>query len=346
MFSKIFQKIIKKKKSEIFLYVLVGIVVLFFVLALFYIFNKNSPSIYVYPENPKQGDTVFVRVKSGSENMIGDFRRIFESGPSFVPAENPQLKQDLIFYKKDPAGGADYVSIFGIDADQLPGDYEISINTGETEITKEIKISVADFSVSPAALAPSEKKTGISVEKAISNIKNNDNPVLVKALSNFTPEPYFKETFSSPLSSMEKVGFSFGKFIWFAQYKLQHYGVDLKAFKDTDIHSINDGKVVLTANLSNYGKTVIIDHGLDIFSLYLHLDEFKVLEGQMVNKGQVIGLSGDTGYATAPHLHFSIRVGGARVDPLQFIETSKKIDESFFLADINAAFSNLINQPK
>ena len=333
------------KKTLIFLYVLGGLIVLILFLGFFIPrFGEISPSIYVYPENPKQGDTIFLRVKGGFENITGDFRKIIKSELSLVSSENPELKQNLIFYKKN--NSSENISIFGIDADQLPGDYEIYINADGTEIVKQIKISVADFSVSPAAIAPSEKRTGVSAEKAISNIKNNDNPVLVKALSNFTPEPYFKETFSAPLNSIEKVGFSFGKFIWFAQSKLQHYGVDLRAFKDTDIHSINNGKVVLTANLSNYGKTVVIDHGLNIFSLYLHLDEFKVLEGQMVSRGQIIGLSGNTGYSTAPHLHFSIRVGTSRVDPLQFIETSKKIDENFFLADINQAFSNLINQSK
>ena len=104
-----------------------------------------------------------------------------------------------------------------------------------------------------------------------------------------------------------------------------------------------DGKVVLTADLPNYGKTVIIDHGLDIFSLYLHLDEFKVVEGQIVKKNQILGLSGDTGYSTAPHLHFSIRVGTSRVDPLVFIEATKKLDENSFIAAISNAFLNIIN---
>jgi len=343
MFSKIFQKIIRKKKDLIFLYILAGLIVIFLVLG-FFLFRQGgiAPSIYVYPENPKQGDTVFVRIKSDFGAITGNFKKIIGPEPSFVSTENPDSAQDLIFFRKNKS--LEWVSIFGIDADQASGNYKIFVNAGGAELTKEIKISVADFSVSPAALAPSEKKTGYSAEKAISNIKNNDNPVLAKVLSNFTREPYFKETFFPPLGSMQAIGFSFGKFIWFTQYKLQHLGVDLEAFKNTDIHSINDGKVVLTANLSNYGKTVVIDHGLDIFSLYLHLDEFKVLEGEIVKRGQIIGLSGDTGYATAPHLHFSIRVGGARVDPLQFIETSKKIDESFFLADISQAFLNLINQ--
>ena len=67
------------------------------------------------------------------------------------------------------------------------------------------------------------------------------------------------------------------------------------------------------------------------------------LAEEMVKKGQIIGLSGDTGYVTAPHLHFSIRVGTARVDPIAFIETTQKMNDSLILADISNAFLNIFN---
>jgi murein DD-endopeptidase MepM/ murein hydrolase activator NlpD len=59
------------------------------------------------------------------------------------------------------------------------------------------------------------------------------------------------------------------------------------------------------------------------------LDEFKVAVGDMVRRGQGIGLSGDTGYVTAPHLHFSMRVDGERVDPIAFINSSQKMNDNF-----------------
>ena len=78
--------------------------------------------------------------------------------------------------------------------------------------------------------------------------------------------------------------------------------------------------------------------------MYLHLDEFKVSEGQIVKRSQLIGLSGGTGYVTAPHLHFSMRVDGARVDPIAFIETTKKINDNLILADISQAVLSLFQQ--
>jgi murein DD-endopeptidase MepM/ murein hydrolase activator NlpD len=76
--------------------------------------------------------------------------------------------------------------------------------------------------------------------------------------------------------------------------------------------------------LDIYGKTLIIDHGLGIFSLYLHLNQFKVLQEEQVKRGDTIALSGSTGYSITPHLHFSIKVKGVSVDPLRFIEITRK----------------------
>jgi murein DD-endopeptidase MepM/ murein hydrolase activator NlpD len=80
--------------------------------------------------------------------------------------------------------------------------------------------------------------------------------------------------------------------------------------------------------------------------MYLHLNEFKVANGQIVQRGQLIGLSGDTGYSSAPHLHFSIRVGNSRVDPVAFIQTTKKLNDNFFLADLMNAILNIFSLTK
>lgn len=316
-----------KKKFSIFLYATLGLIIFWLAVGGFLFFNEaQAPaSIYVFPENPKQGDTIFIRVKTEASSVSGNFN-----------------KEKLVFYKKQNSN--DWISLLGIDADQLPGDYQIYVDTSNAEnLTKKINVILASFSTSATVVAPSSQKTGITTAKAVSNIRKNDNPSINKVLSNFTPQPYFTSAFSFPLSKMEKTGFSFGKFIGFAKDKLQHLGVDLRAPQKTDIYAVNDGKVVATLDLSNYGKTVIIDHGLDIFSMYLHLDQFKVLEGQMLKKGQIIGLSGDTGYVTAPHLHFSMRVGGARVDPLAFIDATQKINDTSALANISNAFLDIFN---
>lgn len=315
-----------KKNLTVLLYVAFGFIVFWLFAGFFIFFNTEPASIYVYPENPKQGDTVFIRVKSQANEIAGNLGQ-----------------EKLVFYKK----GSEWISFLGIDADQNPGEYKIFVDTSSAEhFTEKINVAMADFSSAPVAKAPSSGQTGTTQSAAVNNIRKSDNPAINKILGNFTLSPYFAQPFSYPLSKIEISGFSFGKFIGFAKDKLQHLGVDLRAPQKTDVFAVNDGKVVAAFELSNYGKTVIIDHGLDIFSLYLHLDEFKVSKGDIVRRGQSIGLSGETGYVTAPHLHFSIRVGGARVDPIAFIKTSQKMNNNFFIADISNAFLNFINNFK
>ena len=308
-----------REKSRIFLYVVAALIIFCIAVIFFLSFHKTVLSVFVFPENPNQGETIFIRVKSEASEVVGNFGT-----------------EKLIFYKK--GNTQEWIAFLGIDADQAPGDYDISVDTSTAEhLTEKIKVGLADFSSEAVAQAPSSQKTGITKAEAVENIRKNDNPVINKVLDNSTEQPYFTDPFSNPLSKMEKSGFSFGKFIGFAQDKLQHFGIDLRAQKQTDIYAVNDGKIVATLNLSNYGKTIIIDHGLDIFSMYLHLDDFKVSTGDVVRRGQLIGLSGDTGYATAPHLHFSMRVDGQRVDPIEFIQATQKMNDNFILADITNA---------
>jgi len=315
----------KKKKIPIYFYAVVAVVVLMLAGMFFLVLQNEPASIYVFPENPKQGDTIFIRVKSQAKEITGNFGQ-----------------EKLVFCKKGKL--SEWVAFLGIDADQIPGEYKIFVDTDLAEhLSKKINVELAEFSLKQAVKAPSSNQSGITNQKAVENIRKNDNPVLSEFLGKLTQDPYFSLPFSFPLGSMKTSGFSFGEFIGFGNSALQHLGVDLRAPEGTEIYAVNDGKVVAVLNLSNYGKTIIVDHGLDIFSLYLHLDKFKVAEGQMIKRGQAIGLSGQTGYTTAPHLHFSMRVGGSRVDPVEFIQTSKKINDNFFIADITSAFLNMFS---
>jgi murein DD-endopeptidase MepM/ murein hydrolase activator NlpD len=81
----------------------------------------------------------------------------------------------------------------------------------------------------------------------------------------------------------------------------------------------NAGRVVLAADLYFSGNTVIIDHGLGLFSLFAHFSATDVHEGDVVIPGQILGKVGATGRVTGPHLHWMLRVGNARIDPLSLL---------------------------
>ncbi len=94
-----------------------------------------------------------------------------------------------------------------------------------------------------------------------------------------------------------------------------HAGLDIRAPHGDPILAANAGRVVLASDLYMGGKTVVIDHGLGVFSSYGHLSEMLVRRGELVAKGRPVGKCGSTGRSTGPHLHWSARVHGSRVDP-------------------------------
>ena len=96
--------------------------------------------------------------------------------------------------------------------------------------------------------------------------------------------------------------------------------MDIAAPEGTPVAATNDGRVVLASRLFLEGNTVIIDHGLGLFSLYLHLKEIFVRKGQKIRRGQSLGLVGASGRAKGPHLHWGIVLRGKKVDPFSLLD--------------------------
>jgi murein DD-endopeptidase MepM/ murein hydrolase activator NlpD len=97
-----------------------------------------------------------------------------------------------------------------------------------------------------------------------------------------------------------------------------HLGYDLASLRNADVIATQNGIVVLADNLGIYGNTVVLDHGMGVFSLYGHLSTLAVQKDQQVKAGDVVGQSGETGLAGGDHLHFSIMVSGIHVDPVEW----------------------------
>ena len=97
-----------------------------------------------------------------------------------------------------------------------------------------------------------------------------------------------------------------------------HLGFDLASLRGSPVPAGNTGRVVFAGPLGIYGNTVILDHGLGLFSLYGHLSEIAVSAGARVQRGDVIGKTGDTGLAGGDHLHFSVMIHGVHVDPVEW----------------------------
>lgn len=94
-----------------------------------------------------------------------------------------------------------------------------------------------------------------------------------------------------------------------------HYGQDFSVRIGTQVKATADGKVTKISSNTGYGRTIIIDHGYGITTLFAHLNSFKVKKGDFVKRGQIIATSGNTGRSTGPHLHYEVRVNNVPVNP-------------------------------
>jgi murein DD-endopeptidase MepM/ murein hydrolase activator NlpD len=109
-----------------------------------------------------------------------------------------------------------------------------------------------------------------------------------------------------------------------ARYGITFYnpGVDIACPVGTPVYAAADGVVLLASTIRGYGKTIIIDHGNDLVTVYAHLGEIRVRAGDTVRGGQVIALSGDSGLVERPVVHFEVRVGTSarEEDPLLWLQ--------------------------
>jgi len=145
----------------------------------------------------------------------------------------------------------------------------------------------------------------------------------IKIYNKITDKNYVSSAYIMPMNS--KITSEFGNArVFNGSLKSYHSGTDFRAKVGTPIKSVNDGKVVLVKDRFYSGGSVIVDHGEGVYTCYYHMSKFDVKKGDMVKKGQQLGLSGVSGRVTGPHLHFSARVSGVQVDPLQFINLVNK----------------------
>ncbi len=139
-----------------------------------------------------------------------------------------------------------------------------------------------------------------------------------------TSKQLWKKPFITPLDSVITSAYGNAR-IFNDTLQSFHTGTDFRAAMQTPIKASNDGVVVLVSERYLSGNSIIINHGKGIYSAYFHLDSFKVKPNQKVKQGQIIALSGNTGRSSGPHLHFSIVVNGAIIDPIDFIAKTSAI---------------------
>ena len=141
-----------------------------------------------------------------------------------------------------------------------------------------------------------------------------DKATKAEAFKTLSADREWSGSFAAPVSA--EISDLFGvQRVFNGSVQSTHQGLDFRVLSGTSVAAVNRGRVILARPLFFEGNCVVIDHGQGLLTLYLHLSKFLVKEGDDVDKGQPIGVSGGTGRATGPHLHLAVRWQGVYLDP-------------------------------
>lgn len=228
--------------------------------------------------------------------------------------------QPIRFYRGEAEGL--WQGLIGIDVERPPGPTEVVVEALTSE-GREIARTVRTLRVEPRAF-PSRR---ITVADEFVNPPASAQPRIAREakeveaiLARVSPERGWDGPLVLPVPGEATSNFG-RRSIINGQRRSLHAGVDFSAATGTPVRAPAGGRVAVAAEHYFAGNLVIIDHGLGAFSFLAHLSSFAVKAGDTVVPGQVIGQSGASGRVTGPHLHWSVRLGGARVDPLSWAYT-------------------------
>jgi murein DD-endopeptidase MepM/ murein hydrolase activator NlpD len=209
-------------------------------------------------------------------------------------------------------------ALVGIDLDQPAGAYPLTAeaHAGSAVLTGASRLMVQPkrFSTRTLRVAPEFVNPPPSLAERIAR----DAQFLQEVYADSAAERLWWAPFAPPVADAASSRFG-TRSVFNGERSSPHAGTDFLSRAGTAVAAPNAGRIVGARDLFYSGQTVIIDHGLGVFSTLSHLSRIDVREGERINAGHVIGLSGATGRVTGPHLHWSLRVGAARVDPLSVL---------------------------
>lgn len=255
----------------------------------------------------KQGDIVVVRVPVD---------------PQVTAVTGRFLDRKIPFFLDQAAGTApSYVGLVGVDVQDAPGTHELILDVASSAGHRRLSYNVLVIKEKRAVQHLTLPKDKVDLdEESLIRVKAEQAAVRT-VLAAVSERRLWAADFLRPVEGPITGAFGRQRIIN-GQAKNPHNGEDIAAPFGADVVAMNDGVVCLTADHFFSGKGIFLDHGLGLFSMYFHLSEVSVKDGEVVRRGQVIGKVGASGRATGPHLHWGVNMNGARVDPLSLIKLS------------------------
>jgi murein DD-endopeptidase MepM/ murein hydrolase activator NlpD len=218
-----------------------------------------------------------------------------------------------VFFSSDSQGKVWY-GIAGASLETRPGNYPLELKGviigKEFLFQKRIKVGKGRYH-SIAASVPKQytEPNGEQLQKI-----DQDKALKEHIFAQVTSEREWAGRFHPP--AMGQISDVFGTSRTFnGRVQSVHQGLDYAVPEGTPVAALNSGTVLLAQPLFFEGNCVVLDHGQGLLTLYMHLSKIEVKEGEHVNSGQEIGLSGGTGRATGPHLHVAVRWQGVYLNP-------------------------------
>jgi hypothetical protein len=214
-----------------------------------------------------------------------------------------------------------WFALAGVDVEVHPGNYPLTIDAllrdgTHRTLHMDVKVDEAPYEKVPLSVPDKFVEPNAAALKKIAA----DKIVKDKAFANSASQPVWSGDFRPPLRLAPQSD-SFGnQRIFNGKLASVHRGLDYHAKMRTPVAAINSGRVVLARPLYYEGGCVVIDHGLGLMSIYMHLSKIEVAVGKKVRRGQVIALSGASGRATGPHLHLGVRWEGSYLDPAKLFQ--------------------------
>jgi murein DD-endopeptidase MepM/ murein hydrolase activator NlpD len=245
----------------------------------------------------KQGEVLYLKV-------------VAEGNPASV--QGRFRDRSIPFFKTGPAG--EFGALVGIDMADEPATVDlkaaITYPDGRQERMYRVVVQAEEFRVQSMTLPKEQVEPDAAALKRINLEKDR-----VKAvLAGFTPERLWNAGFLVPVEGTVTGAFG-SKRVLNGQPRSQHSGEDISAPLGAAVKAANDGIVRMVDDQFFSGISVILDHGLGLFTMYFHLDSATVKDGARVKRGDVIAAVGRSGRATGPHLHWGAWLNGSRVNP-------------------------------
>jgi len=277
-------------------------------------FMRMIPIILLFllsaPETLKADKGMAIRIVPKLLRPGEAFMVVVTPGSSITEVSGEAFGKKLYFV----GGEQGYIALSGVDLSVKPGKYPLVIEAGMEKSVRKIRVLKKRFGKEVLHLRPDQVFLSEEDLKRVEKEKQRLDVIWKEELQG----RFWDGPFILPVKG--KFGSVFGlRRIINDEPRSPHMGQDIKAPEGTPVAACNSGRVVFIDELFFSGKSIIVDHGQGLYSMYFHLSEVLVSQGQEVKRGQVVGRVGATGRAMGPHLHWGVRLQGMRVDPMSLI---------------------------